>query len=49
MWAFRIVIQECIPSTIELSKIHNNICDSRKIGIVKIINPYRIRARKNAP
>ena len=26
-----------------------NICDSRRIGIIKIINPYRIRIRKNAP
>ena len=32
-----------------LSYININICDSRRIGILKIINPYRIRARKIAP
>ncbi len=32
-----------------LSYIHINVCDSRKIGILKIINPDRIRVRKIAP
>ena len=40
--------QKCI-SIHALVIININICDSRKIGILKIINPYRIRARKIAP
>ncbi len=26
-----------------------NVCDSRKIGLIEIINPYRIRVRRIAP
>ena len=26
-----------------------NTCDSRKIGIIEIINPYRVRVRRIAP
>ena len=32
-----------------LSYININECDSRRMGIVKIINPYRVRVRKIAP
>ena len=48
-------IPDLIPSKTKYTSISYlsytivNICDSRRKGIVKIINPYRIRARKNAP
>ena len=32
-----------------ISYININLCDSRRMGIVKIINPYRIRLHKIAP
>ena len=51
----RTPIPDLIPSKTKytsilyLSYITVNMCDSRKMGIHEIINPYRIRARKNAP
>ena len=32
-----------------LSNIIINVCDSRRIGQIKIVNPYRIRVRRIAP
>ncbi len=32
-----------------LSYANINACDSRRIGVIKFINPYGVRVRKIAP